>query len=84
MTDTKDKPFQLTPEHMRAWEDRLGPDKVELAMALARSHGWHSGDDVPMWVWAQFYRMAEGSQPIEWGTSAPQRLDESLLGMRLF
>lgn len=41
---------QLTPESMKEWEERLGPEKVQRAIDLVRSHGWVSGDKPPMWV----------------------------------
>jgi hypothetical protein len=33
---------QLTPESMREWEERLGPEKVKLACDILCSHGWRS------------------------------------------
>ena len=72
----------LTPECMRKWEDRLGPEKMQTALALARSHGWRG--DAPTWIWAQFFLMAEGKLPISWGPHRPQTLSESVLGFKLF
>jgi hypothetical protein len=59
---------QLTPESMREWEERLGPEKVKLACDILRSHGWRPDDRPPMWVWQEAYLMAEGRRPIQWGT----------------
>lgn len=71
---------RLTPESMREWEERIGPEKVELAFSILRSHGWRPEDRPPMWVWAEAYRMAEGLQPVQWGSSREPGLFDRLLG----
>ncbi|MFA5952258.1 MAG: hypothetical protein WC807_18475 [Hyphomicrobium sp.] len=74
---------QLSPERMRAWEQRLGPDKVSKAMDIMRSHGWTSNDNPPIWAWAEVYRMVEGTQPEVWGSKSPSE-QEGILGFKLF
>ena len=74
---------QMTPETMREWEERLGPEKVQLAFSILRSHGWRPEDRPPMWVWAQAYSMAEGSQPVQWGGARSPGLLYGLFGRGL-
>jgi hypothetical protein len=74
---------QLTPESLHEWEEKLGPEKVQLACDLLRSWGWHSDDRPPLWVWQEAYLMVDGRIPMAWGDKSP-RLDEKLLGFKLF
>jgi len=52
-------PEQLTPAYMRAWERRLGPEKVQQACRLMRAHGWSGDGQAPIWVWAETFRQVE-------------------------
>lgn len=74
---------QLTPAKLREWEDRIGPEKVQTAIAILRSWGWGPDSAPPLWVYQQAYLMVEGRIPTVWGDKS-QRLDEQLLGFKLF
>lgn len=73
-----------THENMRAWEERLGPEKASRAVSILRSHGWPPGSAPPTWVVANVFMMVEGKIPEQWGTHQPQSLSESLFGAKLF
>lgn len=47
----------------------------------ARALGWSSGDGVPKWVWRGIVSDLQNGLP---SGTPPQRLDEALLGFRLF
>lgn len=83
MIQTDNTGEHLTPELMRAWEERLGAEKTQRAVLIMRSHGWGAGSSPPMWCWAEAFRMVEGHKPEEWGTSSPS-LSKELLGIDLF
>jgi len=53
----------ITPEYMRALEQRLTPEQKEYALSLARKNGWRAGDNPPMWVWQQLYIQAIAERP---------------------
>ncbi|HEV8407331.1 MAG TPA: hypothetical protein VGQ34_05295 [Sphingomicrobium sp.] len=53
----------LTPEYMRAWEERLGEERIIHALAFLRSNGWMPGSMPPIWVWAMAFRAAEAAKP---------------------
>lgn len=55
---------QLTAEYMREWEARLGREKVAKAVDYMRANGWQHGDAIPMWCWAEAYRLIESGQPM--------------------
>lgn len=73
----------MTPDSMKAWEDRLGPEKVQRAIDLVKSHGWKAGDTPPMWVWAHaFHQVETGAEA--WGSAPRPSIGESLFGMKFF
>lgn len=59
MPKTETTPERITPEYMRAWEERLGPEKMQRAISIAQLNGWQHGSNPPMWVWAQIYLQVE-------------------------
>lgn len=73
-----------TPESMKAWEERLGPDKMKRVFDLMRSHGWKSGDNPPMWMWAEAFRQVESGEEIWGGAATVPSLQESIFGFKLF
>jgi len=73
----------MTPESMKAWEDRLGPEKVRRAIDLVRSHGWKPEDTPPTYVWAEAFHQVETGKEV-WGAARPPSLCESLFGMKFF
>jgi len=72
----------MTPEALRKWEDRLGPEKVKRAIDLVYSHGWRPGDTPPTWVWAEAFRQVERGEEV-FGSNPPS-IQEALFGMKLF
>lgn len=72
----------MSPEGMKQWEDRLGPEKVQRATALVRSHGWKTGDTPPAWVWAEAFAQVETGHEV-WGSTRPS-IVETVLGLKLF
>ncbi len=70
-------------DELREWEERLGPEKVERAVKIVRSHGWGPGSTPPAYVWREAYAMVDGSIPEQWGNSSPS-VSESILGFKLF
>lgn len=73
----------MTPEDMEQWEKRLGPEKVQQAIDLVRSHGWRSGEYPPMWVWAEAFRQVESGKP-EYGARGLSEAEKTVLGFKLF
>jgi hypothetical protein len=49
--------------------------------ARARALGWASGDAPPKWVWQQIAADVKAGRP---SGAPPQRLDEALLGFKLW
>lgn len=52
----------LTPEYMKRWEQSLTKQQMDYAMHLAIQNGW-ARENPPMWVWAEFFRMATLEYP---------------------
>jgi len=73
----------MTPETMKQWEDRLGPEKVRRAIDLVRSHGWKAEDTPPTWVWAEAFHQVESGKEA-WGSVRPASLGEAIFGMKFF
>jgi hypothetical protein len=79
-------------EQLREWEERMGPEKVQRAMAIVYSHGWRKEDTPPNWVWAEAYAMVDGIIPEQWGNSmhthsfarSEPSLQERIFGFKLF
>lgn len=63
----------LTPESLREWERRLGPELVAQAMDYVESLGWPRGGNPPLYVWAAAFMEIEnrGARLIEQATPPP-------------
>jgi hypothetical protein len=73
----------MTPEAMKKWEERLGPEKVQRAIRLVRSHGWGPRDFPPTWVWAEAFLQVESGKEV-WGSTKPPSLLEGIFGRGIF
>lgn len=69
---------QMTNEQVEREIDEAGRAEV---FARARALGWSADNAPPIWVWVGIARDIKEGRP---SGLPPQRLDEALLGFRLF